>query len=423
MSARIAIVGAGSAVFTRNLCSDILLAEPLRDSTIALMDVDAGRLEGARALVQELIDARGLPARVEATARPARGGDGRGLRRHHLPAGRPGGLRAGHRDPAAATASSSASAIRSAPAACSARCARSPCCSTCAPTWTRSRPTRCCSTTSTRWPPTAGRSTARTGRPHVGLCHSVQGTSEMLARVGRRALRRGGVPLRRHQPPGVLPRVPPRRGGPLPGDPRGGRARGDLRLGAGADRPDAPLRLLRDRVQRPRQRVLALLPQERADGRGGARPALHLDPRTTGSTSGAPAATCATASARAARRRRAGGEIPDRAHARVRLVHHRGDGDRRAVRAQRQRAQPRADREPAGRLLRRGAVPGRRQRRAADGRGRAAAAARRAQPHQHQRAGADRRGGADRRHRGGAPRGLARPADRRRLHARSRSAR
>src|SRR4051812_3491268 len=58
VSARIAIIGAGSAVFTRNLCSDILLAGPLRDSVIALMDVDPVRLEGARALVQELIDAR-----------------------------------------------------------------------------------------------------------------------------------------------------------------------------------------------------------------------------------------------------------------------------------------------------------------------------------------------------------------------------
>jgi alpha-galactosidase len=65
--ARIAFIGAGSAVFTRNLCSDLLLAEPLRDSVIALMDVDAGRLRAATRLVDALIAARGLPARVEAT--------------------------------------------------------------------------------------------------------------------------------------------------------------------------------------------------------------------------------------------------------------------------------------------------------------------------------------------------------------------
>jgi alpha-galactosidase len=64
---KITIIGAGSVVFTRNLTSDILLAPALHDCTIALMDIDAGRLETARALVQKMIDDRGLPARVEAT--------------------------------------------------------------------------------------------------------------------------------------------------------------------------------------------------------------------------------------------------------------------------------------------------------------------------------------------------------------------
>src|SRR3954464_12355614 len=64
---RIVIVGAGSAVFTRNLCNDILLSEPLDDVVIALMDVDAARLAQARDLVARLVEARGAPARVEAT--------------------------------------------------------------------------------------------------------------------------------------------------------------------------------------------------------------------------------------------------------------------------------------------------------------------------------------------------------------------
>jgi len=64
---RIAIIGAGSTVFTRNLCSDIMLAPALRDSTIALMDIDADRLTEARDLVQLMADRRGLPTRVEAT--------------------------------------------------------------------------------------------------------------------------------------------------------------------------------------------------------------------------------------------------------------------------------------------------------------------------------------------------------------------
>ncbi|HET7270657.1 MAG TPA: alpha-glucosidase/alpha-galactosidase [Rubrobacter sp.] len=64
---RITLIGAGSAVFTRNLCSDILLSPALQDSTISLMDIDAGRLRTARDLVQNIVDQRGLDTRVEAT--------------------------------------------------------------------------------------------------------------------------------------------------------------------------------------------------------------------------------------------------------------------------------------------------------------------------------------------------------------------
>jgi alpha-galactosidase len=64
---KITLVGAGSIVFTRNLCSDILLTPALQDSTIALMDIDPARLAQARDLVQALIERRGLKARVEAT--------------------------------------------------------------------------------------------------------------------------------------------------------------------------------------------------------------------------------------------------------------------------------------------------------------------------------------------------------------------
>ncbi len=67
MPAKITFIGAGSVVFTRNLCSDILLTPALQDATITLMDIDATRLAQARDLVQTLIDKRGLKARVEAT--------------------------------------------------------------------------------------------------------------------------------------------------------------------------------------------------------------------------------------------------------------------------------------------------------------------------------------------------------------------
>jgi alpha-galactosidase len=64
---KITLIGAGSIVFTRNLCNDILLTPALQDSTISLMDIDPARLGQARDLVQSLIDRRGLKARVEAS--------------------------------------------------------------------------------------------------------------------------------------------------------------------------------------------------------------------------------------------------------------------------------------------------------------------------------------------------------------------
>jgi alpha-galactosidase len=64
---KITLIGAGSVVFTRNLCSDILLTPVLQDSTIALMDIDPDRLKQAQTLVQAIIDQRGLDAKVEAT--------------------------------------------------------------------------------------------------------------------------------------------------------------------------------------------------------------------------------------------------------------------------------------------------------------------------------------------------------------------
>jgi alpha-galactosidase len=65
---KIAFVGAGSAVFTRNLVGDILALPELRDTTrFALMDIDAGRLRTAEAVTQRLIELQGAGATVEAT--------------------------------------------------------------------------------------------------------------------------------------------------------------------------------------------------------------------------------------------------------------------------------------------------------------------------------------------------------------------
>src|SRR5271165_5348948 len=64
---KITFIGAGSLVFTRNLCSDILLAPRLQDCTINLMDIDPQRLEQSRQIAQSIADRRKLPAKIEAT--------------------------------------------------------------------------------------------------------------------------------------------------------------------------------------------------------------------------------------------------------------------------------------------------------------------------------------------------------------------
>ena len=64
---KIALVGAGSLVFTRNLCNDILLTPSLQDSTISLMDIDPQRLEQSRRIVQSIVEQRKLPVKVQAT--------------------------------------------------------------------------------------------------------------------------------------------------------------------------------------------------------------------------------------------------------------------------------------------------------------------------------------------------------------------
>ena len=65
---KIAFVGAGSTVFTRNLVGDVLGHPELRDATtFALMDIDADRLRTAEIVTRRLIEAHGASARVEAT--------------------------------------------------------------------------------------------------------------------------------------------------------------------------------------------------------------------------------------------------------------------------------------------------------------------------------------------------------------------
>lgn len=64
---KIAFIGAGSLGFTRGLVRDVLTFPPLQDATLSLMDVDPERLDFARRSVQRIVDLGEYPATVEAT--------------------------------------------------------------------------------------------------------------------------------------------------------------------------------------------------------------------------------------------------------------------------------------------------------------------------------------------------------------------
>ncbi len=64
---KITFIGAGSFGFTRTLVRDVLTFDRLADSTICLMDVNPARLEASRRAVQRIVDEGGYPAKVEAT--------------------------------------------------------------------------------------------------------------------------------------------------------------------------------------------------------------------------------------------------------------------------------------------------------------------------------------------------------------------
>lgn len=64
---KIAFIGAGSLVFTKNLVRDLLTFPAFEACTIALMDISEERLAYAKTAVDNIIAAGGYRARVEAT--------------------------------------------------------------------------------------------------------------------------------------------------------------------------------------------------------------------------------------------------------------------------------------------------------------------------------------------------------------------
>lgn len=76
---KIAFIGAGSLGFTRGLVRDILSFPALADSTLALMDINEERLDFAKRAVEKIVAAGNYPAKVIATndrAEALKGADG-----------------------------------------------------------------------------------------------------------------------------------------------------------------------------------------------------------------------------------------------------------------------------------------------------------------------------------------------------------
>ena len=80
---RIAFIGAGSVVFTKNLLGDILEHPALHEVEIALHDIDPDRLETAEAMARWVARRRGAEPADHDPRRPARRDRGLGLRPEH----------------------------------------------------------------------------------------------------------------------------------------------------------------------------------------------------------------------------------------------------------------------------------------------------------------------------------------------------
>lgn len=61
---KVAIIGAGSTVFTTELVTDILLSPKIPPGTFALVDIDAERLELAHRMAEHLISRTGTEWKV-----------------------------------------------------------------------------------------------------------------------------------------------------------------------------------------------------------------------------------------------------------------------------------------------------------------------------------------------------------------------
>ncbi len=228
---RIAFIGAGSVVFTKNLLGDILDFPALREVEIALHDIDADRLETAEAMARYVAArARGEPdvsrAHLDRRAaldglrlRPEHGADRRATKRRCATSRSPPATACARRSP-----TRSGSAASSAPCAPPSTCSRS---GTSWPSSARARPG--CSTTRTRWRRSASSSTReRRRRTSSGSATPCSSRSRSCASSSACLKSEVTFLVGGHQPPGVHPSPRARRREPLPAARRA--HRGDAEL-------------------------------------------------------------------------------------------------------------------------------------------------------------------------------------------------
>ena len=80
---KIALIGAGSAVFSVSLIRDLCLTPNLAGSVVTFMDIDESRLDGAFNLCRRFAEEVGIQLNLERTTDRPRSPAGSGLRDQH----------------------------------------------------------------------------------------------------------------------------------------------------------------------------------------------------------------------------------------------------------------------------------------------------------------------------------------------------
>ena len=203
---KITFIGAGSLGFTAELVRDILTFPLLEDATIALMDIDAERLDFAKKGGREADRGGQAPGQGERHPRPGRGAQRRRRGADHHPGGQHRCLAARHRDPQEirrghqrgrhARPSGIFRFLRTLPPMLDiVRDMEKYCPKAVLLNYTNPMAMLC------------GALQRQTFIPVTGLCHSVQGTAMMLADWIGAPYRGDRLPVRRHQPPGLVSRI------------------------------------------------------------------------------------------------------------------------------------------------------------------------------------------------------------------------